>query len=89
MSPDFYASVWSERGVSAENCAKRWIHDSRAPADYFNRMVASKYSNVETSFVTERRFDLAIIISSGSQDTDLLIQIRHRVSSEDLVRSGS
>jgi hypothetical protein len=20
MSPDFYASVWSERGVSAENC---------------------------------------------------------------------
>jgi hypothetical protein len=70
MSPDFYASVWSERGVSAENCtfakALDMIHAHLA--DYFNRVHGHikvlECGNIIRDGTT--LFDLAIIISSGS-----------------------
>lgn len=76
LSPDFYASVWSERGISAEKmyiCKGIGFMIHGHLVDYFNRVYGHTkildYGNIIHDGAT--LFDLAIIISSGSQDKDL------------------
>lgn len=76
MSPDLYASVWSERGVSEEKlyiCKSVGLMIYAHLAEYFNRVYGHikvlECGNIIRDGTT--LFDLAIIISSGSQDKDL------------------